>query len=87
MAGEKLTTNWRRSVQSTVDTLESLKSTNQVGTQRPSMPYPADLFDGTGRKSFNDSASTSVADVMPIVVRTKTAPTEKELECFLIVPV
>ncbi|TIA87131.1 hypothetical protein E3P81_04048 [Wallemia ichthyophaga] len=85
MAGEKLTTNWRRSVQSTVGT--QVPDIADISYKRPSMPYPADLFDGTGRKSFNDSASTSVADVMPIVVRTKTAPTEEELECFLIVPV
>ncbi|TIB32691.1 hypothetical protein E3P86_03097 [Wallemia ichthyophaga] len=85
VAGEKLTTNWRRSVQSTVGT--QVPDIADISYKRPSMPYPADLVDGTGRKSFNDSASTSVADVMPIVVRTKTAPTEKELECFLIVPV
>lgn len=85
----------QQSVQSTIDTIESLKSTNKVDTEvpdeipykRPSMGGEAALINSSGRNSYNDSASMSVNDVIPTVIRSKTSPTRKELDEFPSVPV
>ncbi|TIA85830.1 hypothetical protein E3P99_03875 [Wallemia hederae] len=85
----------QQSIQSTINTIESIKSVNKVGIEVPDeIPYKkrpslggADLINSSGRKSFNDTPSTSVSDIIPVVVRSKTAPSKKELNDFPSIPV